>query len=182
MVYTTKMISLVKRILIGDDKAVTEFYQEYSPRILKFLLKKLPEEDAQEIMNDVFLEAIDSLPMLKSHDKLLPWLYRIAHNNMVNFYRKKKFKSVLISQMPFLELAAKEMHQPEFIMEKNAIRDKIETVLHSISKKYRNILRMHYEEGLPIKKIAFILDLSPKACESLLYRARLSFIKEYERI
>lgn len=176
------MTSLVKRILDGDNDAVTEFYHEFSPRILKFLLKKLPEDDAQEIMNDVFLEAIDSLPMLKSHGKVLPWLYRIAHNNMVNFYRKKKFKSILISQMPFLELAAKEVHQPEFIMEKNAIRDKIEATLHAISKKYRNILKMRYEDGLPVKRIALLLDLSPKACESLLYRARLSFIKEYERI
>lgn len=176
------MTILVRRVLDGDKNAVAEFYQKFSPKVFQYLSKKLPEEDAKETTNDVFIEAIDSLSMLKSHDKLLPWLYRIAHNNMVNFYRKKKFKSILISQMPFLELAAKEMHQPEFILEKNAIRDRIETALHAISKKYRNILKMHYEEGLPVKRIAFLLDLSPKACESLLYRARLSFIKEYERV
>lgn len=176
------MSILIQRLLDGDKTAVAQFYQKFSPKVLGYLLKKMPEDDAKETTNDVFLEAIESLPMLKSHEKLSSWLFQIAHNNMVNFYRKKKFKSVLISQLPFLELVSKEVHQPEFIMEKNAIRDKIEAALHAISKKYRKILKMRYEEGLPVKQIALILELSPKACESLLYRARLSFIKEYERI
>lgn len=176
------MDPLLKRILDGDRQAVADFYQKFSPKILRYLQNKLPKEDAQEITNDVFFEAVDSLPMLHSYQKLLPWLYRIAHNKMVNFYRKRKIKSILLSQIPFLDLAAKEINQPEFQLEKNIIRDKIETALHALSQKYQKILKMHYEEDLPIKHIAFLLELSPKAVESLLYRARISFIKEYERI
>jgi len=175
------MNSLVERMLDGDEQAVVEFYRQFSPRILRFLQKKLSKEDAQEITNDVFLDAIDALPTLHKHSKLLPWLYSIAHNKMVNFYRKKRIKSILLSKIPFLELAAKEIAQPEFQLEKNEIRDKIETTLHSLSQKYQKILRMHYKEEIPIKNIAAVFNFSPKATESLLYRARQSFIKEYER-
>lgn len=176
------MKNLVEQILDGNEQSVEFFYKEYSPKILKFLSKKLPNDDAQELTNDVFLDAINALPMLSSHQKLLPWLYRIAHNKMVNFYRKKKIKIVLLSQLPYLEILAKEIHQPEFVWEKNNIRDKIERVLHTLSKDYRQILKLHYEEQMPIKEIAVIFELSPKAAESLLFRARRTFIKEYERI
>jgi len=158
------------------------FYKSYSPRILSYLSRKLPgAEDAQELTNDVFLEAIDSLTLLQKENNVSAWLYGIAHNKMVDFYRKKKIKSILLSQMPFLQIVANEMSQPEFQFEKNKIRDGIETALHEISEKYRKILRLHYEEGLPIKEIAVILSLSFKAAESLLFRARQSFRLAYAR-
>ena len=175
-------LSLVRRILAGDSKAVILFYKSYSPRILSYLSRKLPRaEDAQELTNDVFLEAIDSLTLLQKENNVSAWLYGIAHNKMVDFYRKKKIKSILLSQMPFLQIVANEMSQPEFQFEKNKIRDGIETALHEISEKYRKILRLHYEEGLPIKEIAVILSLSFKAAESLLFRARQSFRLAYAR-
>jgi len=164
-----------------DEQAVVLFYQEYSPRILRYLKKYLPLDEAKEILNDVFLEAVDSLPTLREETNLQAWLYKIAHNNMVDFYRKKKIKSFLLSQLPYLEILAHEMHQPEFILEKNKVRDNIEAAMYRISEKYREILRMHYEEQMPVKRIAIVLNLSPKATESLLFRARQSFIKAYER-
>jgi len=175
-------LSFISRVLAGDSKAVVLFYKSYSPRILSYLSRKLPgAEDAQELTNDVFLEAIDSLTLLRKENNVSAWLYGIAHNKMVDFYRKKRIKSILLSQMPFLQIVANEMSQPEFQFEKNKIRDGIETALHEISEKYRKILRLHYEEGLPIKEIAVILSLSFKAAESLLFRARQSFRLAYAR-
>src|SRR3989344_9170926 len=112
--------SFIKGILNKDTKAVVEFYKFYSPRILSYLSKKLPRfEDAEDLTNDVFLEAIDSLSMLKKEENTSAWLYRIAHNKMVDFYRKRKIKSILLSQVPFLQFVASEINQPEFQFEKN---------------------------------------------------------------
>lgn len=164
-----------------DEHEVTVFYNKFSPRILRYLQNHLPKDIAQEILNDVFIDAIDDMPTLKKQKNLQAWIYKIAHNKMVDYYRKKKIKSFLLSQIPYLELVANEIHQPEFIMEKNKIRDHIESSLLSLSPKNQNILRMHYEEQMPIKQIAILLNLSPKATESLLFRARQNFIKIYER-
>lgn len=175
-------MSLIRRILTGDTQAILELYQTYAPRIEKYLQYKLQtKEDVEEILNDTFLEAIDSLQLLKKEENLQAWLYRIAHNKIVDFYRKRKIKSVLLSQAPFLEILAKEIHQPEFQFEKNRIRERIEIALHEISEPYRRILQMHYEENMPVKQIALEFNLSFKATESLLYRARKSFQKAYER-
>lgn len=176
------MDTLVGKILSGNPQAVVDFYNYYSPKILRYLTKKLPhKEDAQEIVNDVFLEAIDSLALLEKEENIQAWLYKIAHNKMVDYYRKKKIKSLLLSQVPYLDIVAQEVHQPEFQFEKDKIRDKIETTLHQLSDKYQKILRMHYEENIPVKEIAVIFNLSHKAAESLLFRARKEFQYIYER-
>src|SRR5438309_8802293 len=149
------MNNLVDRILSGDSQAVIDFYKLYSPKILRYLIKRLPrKEDAQEVLNDVFLEAVDALPTLHKHENLQAWLFKIAHNEIVDFYRKRKIKSFLFTQIPYLELIAEEISQPEFQMEKDRIRDRIEATLLSLSEKYRQILRMHYEDDIPVKNIA----------------------------
>ena len=175
-------MSLINRILAGDKQAMLELYKTFAPKIERYLFQKLPsKEDVEEILNDTFLEAIDSLQLLKKEENLQAWLYRIAHNKTVDFYRKRKIKQVLLSQAPFLEILAKEIHQPEFQFEKNIIRDNIEKALHEISAPYREILQLHYEEHIPVKELAVKYNLSFKATESLLFRARKSFQKAYEK-
>ncbi|HEX7042196.1 MAG TPA: RNA polymerase sigma factor [Patescibacteria group bacterium] len=174
------MPSEIELILSGDKYAVVQFYKKYSPKILKYLSAKLPRhEDAQEIMQDTFLEALDELARFQGKSSLSTWLYTIAHNKLVDFYRRQKVRSLLLSQLPFLQIVAQEISEPEFQYEKNKIRDNIESTLHLLSAKYRRILKMHYVENMPIKEIAIELNLSFKATESLLYRARQDFKQKY---
>lgn len=179
--YNMSVRSLIDQVLSGDPEAVTDFYKSNSPKILKYLLKHLPsKEDAEDLTNDVFFEAIDSLNLLTKEDNLQAWLYKIAHNKMVDYYRKRKIKSLLLSQMPYLEIISNEIHQPEFQFEKDRIRDKIEKTLISLSEKYQKVLRLHYEEGISVKEIAERFNMSFKATESLLFRARKQFQIAYE--
>lgn len=176
------MAPLIDKILRGDKHAIVALYHEYSPKIARYLKNKLPtQEDAQEVLNDVFFDAIDSLYLLKKKENLSSWLYSIAHNKIVDFYRKKKIKSVLLSQVPFLEIIEQEINQPEFQFEKEKLKENIENTLKKLSKKYQTILHLHYEEKIPIKDLAIRLNLSFKATESLLFRARQSFKKMYGR-
>ena len=124
-------------------------YRTYSQKILNYLTRRLPSpQDAEEIMQDVFLEAIDSLPIFRGETTILNWLYKIAHNKTVDFYRKRRIKTILFSQLPFLELASQEIHQPEFQYEKNRIRDRIERTFYLIPSHYPKILRLHSENGI----------------------------------
>jgi RNA polymerase sigma factor (sigma-70 family) len=176
------MKTLTERLSTGDQRAAVEFYRLYSPRVLRYLIKHLPrEEDAQELLNDVFLDAIDSITLLRKDENLQAWIFKIAHHKTVNYYRKKKIKSLLLSQIPYLEIVDSEVHQPEFILEKNKVRDRIETAFRSLPDLYRKVLKLHYEDDLSVKQIAAILVMSFKATESLLFRARQSFKLAYQR-
>lgn len=177
--YTLVMEKLIQQILDGDLLAVQTFYKKYSPKITSYIQQKVGSQDAYEIAQDVFLEAFDSLALFEGRSSIATWLYTIAHNKIVDFYRKKKIKSVLLSQFPFLQPISQEIVQPEFQFEKNKIRDRIEATFHTISFRYRQILKRHYEDNISVKQIAIELNLSHKATESLLYRARQAFIKSY---
>lgn len=176
------MDDILTRILEGNNLAVETFYLQNQKKITKYLERRLPVDvDIEAFTNDIFLETIDSLPIFRKECSLLSWLYRIAHNKIVDYYRKKKIKTLLLSQMPFLEIIAKEVYQPEFQYEKNKIRDAIEVTLRGMSEKYRQILKLHYEDNKSVKEIAVTMNLSFKATESLLFRARQDFKKNYER-
>jgi RNA polymerase sigma-70 factor, ECF subfamily len=175
-------MTLVDKIILGDKTAIVQLYHLYSPKIAVYLKNRLPRpEDAQEILNDVFFDAIDSIHLLKKEENISSWLYSIARNKVVDFYRKKKIKSVLLSQVPFLDIIAQEISQPEFQFEKNKIKERIEKTLSNLSNRYREILSLHYEQKVPVKDLAMRFNLSFKATESLLFRARQSFKKIYER-
>jgi RNA polymerase sigma-70 factor (ECF subfamily) len=175
------MASLIKKVVGGDPQAVERFYRLYSPKISKYLSYKLPQEEAEEILNDTFIEAIDTMSFLSEEEKVEPWLYRIAHNKMVDFYRKKKIKTTLMSQIHFLDIVAKEILEPEFQFEKNRMKEKIEKTFYQLSERHQKILRLHYEENIPVKEIALSFNMSYKATESLLFRARQQFKLTYER-
>ncbi len=176
------MTSILDRILQGDSDAVVAFYKINSPKLLSFLRRKLPcKEDAEEVLNDIFFAAIDELHLFQEKSSVTTWLFKIAHNKVADFYRKRKIKSVLLSQAPFLEIIAAEIQQPEFQFEKDKIRDKIEKAFLEISLQYQKILHLHYEDKIPVKELAPIFNLSFKATESLLFRARRRFQIAYER-
>lgn len=174
------MHDIVEKILQGESSAIETFYDTFAPKMQRYLQYRLPEHaDIEAFTNDILLEVIDSLALFEKKSSLTSWVYKIAHNKLVDYYRKKKITSLLLSKIPFLELIAEEVYEPEFQFEKNKLRDRMEVALRSLSRKYRKILRLHYEEQKSIKEIAVILQLSPKATESLLFRARQQFKKVY---
>jgi RNA polymerase sigma-70 factor (ECF subfamily) len=176
------MASLVDQIIKGDSDAVLQFYKLYSPSLMKYLSKKLPRlEDAEELLNDTFFEALDTLSFFQNKSSVKTWLFRIAHNKIADFYRKRKLRSILLSQVPFLEIVASEIDQPEFEFEKKKVSERIDITMRSLNEKYREILTMKYVKRFSIKQIALELHMTVKAAESLLFRARKSFILAYER-
>lgn len=171
----------IDKIIKGDQKSILIFYKTFSPKLTKLVTNKLPEnEDREAFVNDIFLEAIDSLVLLKNKDNITSWMYSIAQHKIVDYYRKKKIKSILLSKIPFFEIMDNKIHQPEFQFETKKLGENIDQTFHKISQKYQKILTLHYEENLSVKMIAKMLKLPFKATESLLFRARQSFKKAYE--
>lgn len=176
------MASLVDQIIQGDSDAVLQFYKLYSPALMKYLQSKLPrKEDAEELLNDTFFEALDTLSFFQKKSSVKTWLFTIAHNKIADFYRKRKLRSILLSQVPFLEIVAEEIDQPEFEFEKKKAGERIDIAMRSLNEKYRYILTLKYVKRFSIKQIALEMHMTIKAAESLLFRARQSFILAYER-
>ena len=84
-------ISYVKRILDGETELFSVFLDSYSHSLYSLIVQivRCPE-DAEELVQDVFLKAFRHLQRYKGECRFSTWLYRIAYNEAISATRKKK--------------------------------------------------------------------------------------------
>jgi len=167
---------LIFKVLQKDEKAAEELYRQYFPKITNFVFGKIDNPfDAQEVVQDIFISALDCLPLFSFKSSLSTWLYAIAKHEVIDFYRKKKIKAILFSRLPILETLANHALGPEEKLIEKEIKGQIMKVLSKLSEGYRKVLRLKYIEGYSVAQIANMLEISAKAAESRLTRARVAF-------
>ena len=170
---------LVEKILAGDDKAIGLFCRQYRKKLLIFIERKVRQGPAEEITQDVFVSALESLPVYKGKGSLYSWLLGIARHEIADYYRKKKIKEIVFSRLPFLEKLVSKVLSPEIAYEEKELKQKIKRSFAGVSEGYRQILRLKYCEGYSVADIAKKLEISFKSAESRIFRARLAFQKEF---
>ena len=171
---------LINKLLEGKKKAFNAFYIFYQPRLLKFVMQKIADrKDAEEIVHDVLLDALDSLPFFRKESKLFSWICSIARHNIADFYRRKKIKKMVFSRFPFLKNLVTEALSPEFALEKKELQDRFYRTLKELPEGFGQILRLKYIDRLTVQEIADRFNTSYKAAESKLFRARIAFQKGF---
>ncbi|OGD62293.1 hypothetical protein A2160_00685 [Candidatus Beckwithbacteria bacterium RBG_13_42_9] len=172
--------SLIKRVIANEDRAVTELYWRFIPKLRRFFTGRINSpKDAEEIANDTFLSILDALPRFDGRSSLSTWIMAIARHELVDYYRKKKIKNILFSKMPFLENLIDQALSPQLALEEKQLKQRIVKTLHTLSEGYALVLRLKYIDGLTVTEIAQELKISYKAAESKLSRARLAFQKSF---
>ncbi len=164
----------------GDEKAVKEFYCGYEVAIRKYLMVKLPVEAVDEVLQDVFIGALESLPLFRGEAKLKSWLLAIARHEVADFYRKRYLKKAVEITGELFEGTAEEKKTPEWAYRQKEVKEAIKRSMKKLKKSYREVLYWRFEVGLSVKEVASRMNLGFKATESLLYRARKAFAVAYE--
>lgn len=174
---------LIQRLLNKDTSAVREFYDRYAPFLLNFIRRKIDtEHDVEEIAQDVLFAFLDGIRDFTGKCKLRTYLCSIASNKIVDFYRKRKLKKIVFSQMPAgLETLIAENVDPEVQFDQNALQEKIKEVFAQLTPHYAKILILKYVEDRSVDEIAESLSCSFKSAESILFRARKAFVKLYSQ-
>lgn len=171
---------LIKDVIANDDRAVTELYWRYIPKLRRFFESRIRiKKDAEEVAHDAFLSIIDALPGFDFRSTLSTWIMAIAKHELIDYYRKKKIKDVLFSRFPFLKSLVSQALSPQLALEEKQLKQRIVKTLKNLSEGYREILRLKYIDGLSVSEIAERLEISYKAAESRLFRARLAFQKAF---
>jgi len=164
------------RVIANDDRAITELYWRFMPKLRRFFTNRLAsQKDAEEVAHDTFLSVLDALPSFDGRSQLSTWIMGIAKHELVDYYRKKKIKAVLFSKLPFLENLLDQALSPQLALEEKQLKQRIVKTLQNLSEGYALILRLKYIEDLSVAEIAKELEISYKAAESRLSRARLAF-------
>lgn len=82
--------ALVDRIREGDETAFAELYRKFAPLVHGVVLARVPYDEAQDIVQDVFIAAYKNIGNLRESEKVGAWLASIARNLAVEYYRRSK--------------------------------------------------------------------------------------------
>lgn len=177
------MDQLVEEVKAGKKGAATKFYRAYAGKIRKYLIAKLPsEQDSEDVLQETFLSAFDSLLLYRGEASVISWLMSIARHECSDFYRKRYVRQVVEKTSPLFEELVQTAETPEFVLEKKRLREKFLRAYKRLSSEHQDVLSFRFELGMSVKEIAREMKLSFKATESLLYRARKAYMAVYEQI
>lgn len=151
-----------------DPEAYSALYQEHARSILRYLSVKLPrKEDADELLSEVFLRGWEYMTAnFVEHPHAL--FRKIAHNLIVDFYRKGEKTEVLDDAL------AETLAEPSSLAETVADKQEAEALvlkLQQLKPEYRQVLTLKYFSQMSVLEIAEALDRSPNAIRILAFRA-----------
>ena len=172
---------IIKNILEGNRNAYQILVERYQTMVFHTCLGFVHnKEDADDLTQEVFIQAYLSLKTFKGEASFSTWLYRIAINASLNKVRRSSRYNFL-QRFDILFGSGKEsdtIHpdmdsdDPEKILLRNEQREWVQKALNSLPEKQRSALVLSKYEDLPQKEIAEIMNTTEGAVEALLQRAK----------
>ena len=171
---------LIPKILARDRRALLLFYHRYAPKMSRFIAGKVGNPaDAEEILQDTLFAFLEALRDFQGQSNIQTFLFSICHHKVIDYYRRKKIKHAVFSQMPQLEVLISQLSGPEEQLDAVLVKEKIQAVLGRLLPRHRQLLILKYLDGLSVAEIAKQLTLSFKSVESQLFRARKAFVEHF---
>jgi len=176
---------LIEEIRQGRTGALDELVSRYETKVYNLAYRMLGnKEDAEDVLQDTFLNVVRSLSGFKSKSSFSTWLYRVATNAALTRLRQKSRREK--SEEEFLDevYSVKDMSHSETPMVdwsdgpvKHLLDDEarrtMSAAIDELPEIYRAVFVLRDVQGLPASEVAEVLNLTVPAVKSRLHRARL---------
>lgn len=173
---------IIQAILSGDHSKFEWLVQRYQTMVFRTAMGFVHnKEDAEDLTQDVFVNAFQSIRSFHGNSKFSTWLYRITVNtsiNQLNHNKQKYFFQLagdFIQSIINKESVDKNPHQELEQAERDAAIGK---AIDSLPEKQRTAFILSKYDDLPQKEIAAILQCSEGSVEQLLQRAKTNLQKK----
>ena len=148
---------LIDRIHAGDHEAFGEIYRMYAPLVHGIVLARVPHDDVQDIVQEVFLTVYHQVHALRDKNAVGAWIAAIARNRAAEFYRRAK-------PMEELPEEVHGNHHP------HAEANEILYAIRSLPEAYSETLVLRLVEGMTGTEIAERTGLKPDSVRVNLHR------------
>jgi RNA polymerase sigma-70 factor, ECF subfamily len=166
----------------GDMQAYDALVTRHRGKIFAMIRNMIHQEaDAWDLSQEVFIKAWRALPKFEAKAKFSTWIYRIAHNVVYDFVRKRKIESAgelneeifsreRIDSGSFTTPSGGE--SPDVTLSQAELRQKIQIALDKLSAEHREVVLLKDVQGLSYKEIADVMSSSLGTVMSRLFYAR----------
>jgi RNA polymerase sigma-70 factor (ECF subfamily) len=168
--------ALVRRARQGDRKAFAALMELYRERVVRLALHRVGSmEDAQDLCQETFLRLHRSLETYDPDRAFSPWLYRIAHNVILDHLRRKRSRPVTtepeLAQL-FEEMIDPAAENPQRTCLNQEMYGEVRAAIQSLPDNYRSVVVFRFLEDLSYSEIAEALDLTEANVMMRISRAR----------
>lgn len=171
---------------INSHEAFALLVDRYKNKLLSYIrrMSNLSDDDAKDVLQDIFLKVYLNLNAFDSSLKFSSWLYSIARNQIISNYRKIKIRpegNINHVDDVFLEKLASNTNIEEHFDNK-ILKDKIIKTLNSLKDKWREILILRFFEEKDYNEISEIIRKPSGTVASMLNKAKKEFKERYKKI
>lgn len=163
----------IQKVKAGEADAFRFLVERHKTIVFNIVLQiTRSKEDTEEVAQDVFLKAYQSISNFKGDSKFSTWLYRIAYNMAISKVRKKKLP---ISSIEDYELADHEIKQvyDDFELIENSDKKKyLKKAIDQLSSEDSLVITLYYLNERSIEEISELADMSKSNVKVRLHRAR----------
>lgn len=167
---------IVRRTLV-DKEAFTPLIERYETKLARYL-ERLGVgilEDREDILQNAFIKAYKNLNSFDPTLVFSSWMYRIAHNEAMSFFRFKHARpQVILSEES--EILLTELHDETAdtsqLTELRLSREELAKALETLPQRYRDALALRYFENRSYTEMSDILEVPVGTVSTLLYRAK----------
>ncbi len=146
----------------SSAEAISEIYDRYHERIFRYLWARSSEKQvAEDLTAEVFVRMIANLHQYHVPAGTAPesaiqaWLYRIAHNLLVDYYRKENRRQDL--NLEQAELLSEEHGSLVQTVEQRLLFEQIQGALHELNTEQQDVLILRFLIGMPLQEVAQVL-------------------------
>jgi RNA polymerase sigma-70 factor (ECF subfamily) len=173
---------LVAGVLLKDRKVTAEFVDRYADCLYGYILRRVgPQTEAiDDLVQEVFLAAWQSLKSFRAETALKYWLLGIARHKVEQYYRKRMCEIPLPDEIEEQPPPLVSIPRYDEQMDLASIQEKAHRILAGMPENYRLVLLWRYLESRSAREMAELTGRSEKAIERLLSRARAKFRDEWD--
>ena len=157
-------------------------YKKHARQVFNLALQYVQNvNDAEEITQDVFLAAHKAMDKFRNESNHGTWLYLITINKSLDFLKaKKRKKRFFWFTTELTDSDSVEFNHPGVLIEHQEETAFVFSCINELPGNQKTALILHKIEQLPLAEIAVIMELSPKAVESLVQRAKTNLSKKID--
>ncbi|MCX6763296.1 MAG: RNA polymerase sigma factor [Candidatus Moranbacteria bacterium] len=174
---------LVESIRHGHPRRYFRIVERYQGKLFAYLYLLIgSKEEAEDLLQDVFIKAFRHLDSVDTKRKFSSWIYRIAHNEAVNFMKRRRLKRFIsweevTSTKDKLETMDTN-DNPEKIWSRKEERNKVNEAIEKLPQKYQQVLLLRYFNNNSYEEISRIIDKPLNTVGTLLNRAKKRLLEE----
>lgn len=157
----------------GDYAAFEKLYHRHKNPLYRFIIRQCgDEEQAKDIVQDVWLNIHKSCGNYVPSAKFTTWLYRIAHNRVIDYYRRSRhgvpisYDDENLSTEQILNLENR--YAPEQLVQSAQETERLLDAIANLQEAQREVALLHLEMGFSVNEIAKITQINPETAKSRL--------------